>query len=41
MDVDTTSNIDGEFLPEKGDNLVQLGNRSDEYRQSAIILSAY
>ena len=41
MDVDTTSNIDGEFLPEKGDNLVQLGNKSDEYRQSAIILSAY
>ena len=41
MDVDTTSNIDGLFLPEKGDNLVQLGNRSDEYRQSAIILSAY
>lgn len=41
MDVDTTSNIDGYFNPEKGDNLVQLGNRSDETRQSAIILSAY
>ena len=41
MDVKTDSSIDGMFLPEKGDNLVQLGNTSDGLRQSAIILSAY
>lgn len=41
MDVNTDSSIDGYFNPEVGDNLVQLGNRQDETRQSAIILSAY
>lgn len=41
MDVSTDAPIDGLFLPEKGDNLVQLGNTSDGSRQSAIILSAY
>ena len=41
MDVSTNSEIDGYFNPEKGDNLVQLGNTSDGSRQSAIILSAY
>lgn len=32
---------DGEFLPEIGDEIVQLGNRRDPLRQAAIIISAY
>ena len=32
---------DGDFLPEIGDEIVQLGNRSDTTRQAAIIISAY
>lgn len=38
---DTVSPKDGEFLPEIGDEIVQLGNRSDTTRQAAIIISAY
>ena len=33
--------FDGEFKPEIGDEIVQLGNRSDTTRQAAIIISAY
>lgn len=40
-DDDTVSPKDGEFLPEIGDEIVQLGNRSDPQRQAAIIISAY
>ena len=36
-DKDTLSNSD----PKRGDNVVQLGNRSDTTRQAAIIISAY
>lgn len=32
---------DGAFLPEIGDEIVQLGNRRDTLRQAAIIISAY
>lgn len=37
----TSSPKDGEFLPEIGDEIVQLGNRRDTSRQAAIIISAY
>ena len=40
-DDDTVSPKDGEFLPEIGDEIVQLGNRRDTLRQAAIIISAY
>ena len=40
-DSDTVSPKDGAFLPEIGDEIVQLGNRSDTLRQAAIIISAY
>ena len=40
-DDDTVSPKDGEFLPEIGDEIVQLGNRKDTLRQAAIIISAY
>lgn len=40
-DSDTVSPKDGTFLPEIGDEIVQLGNRTDTLRQSAIIISAY
>lgn len=40
-DSDTVSPKDGVFLPEIGDEIVQLGNRSDTLRQAAIIISAY
>lgn len=38
---DTISPKDGAFLPEIGDEIVQLGNRRDTLRQAAIIISAY
>ena len=37
----TVSPKDGAFLPEIGDEIVQLGNRRDTLRQAAIIISAY
>lgn len=40
-DSDTVSPKDGTFLPEIGDEIVQLGNRTDTLRQAAIIISAY
>ena len=40
-DDDSISPKDGEFLPEIGDEIVQLGNRTDTLRQAAIIISAY
>ena len=40
-DSDVSSPKDGEFLPEIGDEIVQLGNRRDTLRQAAIIISAY
>ena len=40
-DDDTVSPKDGEFLPEIGDEIVQLGNRTEANRQAAIIISAY
>ena len=40
-DSDTVSPKDGVFLPEIGDEIVQLGNRTDTLRQAAIIISAY
>ena len=40
-DDDTVSPKDGEFLPEIGDEIVQLGSRTDTSRQAAIIISAY
>ena len=40
-DDDSISPKDGEFLPEIGDEIVQLGNRKDTLRQAAIIISAY
>ena len=40
-DSNTVSPKDGAFLPEIGDEIVQLGNRSDTLRQAAIIISAY
>lgn len=40
-DDDSISPKDGAFLPEIGDEIVQLGNRRDTLRQAAIIISAY
>ena len=40
-DSDQVSPKDGAFLPEIGDEIVQLGNRRDTLRQAAIIISAY
>ena len=40
-DSDEVSPKDGVFLPEIGDEIVQLGNRTDTLRQAAIIISAY
>ena len=40
-DDDTVSPKDGAFLPEIGDEIVQLGNRTNTSRQAAIIISAY
>lgn len=40
-DSDEVSPKDGAFLPEVGDEIVQLGNRTDTLRQAAIIISAY
>ena len=40
-DDDTVSPKQGEFLPEIGDEIVQLGNRTYPERQAAIIISAY
>lgn len=40
-DDDSISPKDGNFLPEIGDEIVQLGNRTDTTRQAAIIISAY
>ena len=40
-DSDTVSPKNGVFLPEIGDEIVQLGNRTDTLRQAAIIISAY
>lgn len=40
-DSDSVSPKDGAFLPEIGDEIVQLGNRTDTLRQAAIIISAY
>lgn len=40
-DSNTVSPKDGTFLPEIGDEIVQLGNRRDTLRQAAIIISAY
>ena len=40
-DDDSISPKDGVFLPEIGDEIVQLGNRTDTLRQAAIIISAY
>lgn len=40
-DSDEVSPKDGTFLPEIGDEIVQLGNRTDTLRQAAIIISAY
>ena len=38
---DAVSPKDGTFYPEIGDEIVQLGNRTDTLRQAAIIISAY
>lgn len=38
---DEVSPKDGAFLPEVGDEIVQLGNRIDKTRQAAIVISAY
>ena len=38
---DAVSPKDGTFYPEMGDEIVQLGNRTDTLRQAAIIISAY
>ena len=38
---DAVSPKDGAFYPEMGDEIVQLGNRTDTLRQAAIIISAY
>lgn len=40
-DSEQVSPKDGAFLPEIGDEIVQLGNRTDTLRQAAIIISAY
>ena len=40
-DDDSLSPKAGTFLPEIGDEIVQLGNRTDTLRQAAIIISAY
>ena len=40
-DSDDVSPKAGSFLPEIGDEIVQLGNRRDTLRQAAIIISAY
>ena len=40
-DSDNVSPKAGSFLPEIGDEIVQLGNRADTLRQAAIIISAY
>ena len=40
-DSNTVSPKDGAFLPEIGDEIVQLGNRTNTLRQAAIIISAY
>ena len=40
-DSEDVSPKDGAFLPEIGDEIVQLGNRRDTLRQAAIIISAY
>ena len=40
-DDDSISPKDGNFLPQIGDEIVQLGNRTDTLRQAAIIISAY
>ena len=40
-DDDAVSPKNGSFLPEIGDEIVQLGNRSNTTRQAAIIISAY
>lgn len=40
-DSETVSPKDGAFIPEIGDEIVQLGNRTDTLRQAAIIISAY
>ena len=40
-DYEDVSPKDGAFLPEIGDEIVQLGNRRDTLRQAAIIISAY
>lgn len=38
---DSVSPKDGAFIPEAGDEIVQLGNRNDTTRQAAIVISAY
>lgn len=35
------TDCDGSGIPEVGDNIIQFGNREDESRQSAIMISAY
>lgn len=41
IDLSKTSCDEGSMSPISGDKIIQLGNRSDTERQSAIILSAY
>lgn len=41
VDIKESGPCDGEFTPAIGDEIVQLGNRSDTTRQAAIIISAY
>lgn len=40
IDLSTTDH-DGNGVPEKGDSIVQLGHRTDSTRQNAILISAY
>lgn len=35
------TDADGTGIPEKGDDIIQFGNRTDTNRQSAILISAY
>ena len=37
----STNDYDGALAPEVGDDIVQLGNRTDSSRQNAIVISSY
>lgn len=41
IDISSTDYDDGSDIPEAGDKIAQLGNRTDTQRQDAIIISAY